>query len=992
MSQARIFLSRLWVWLAVPIWLTLTTLSPAGRAVADQIDGPPMMMLSAELEDTEQKNDAGKPIDACTWVREIFRQHILMVAREEFGFVTRDVTLGEPVDRDSPECFHLKVLAWEDAPVQLTLRRGDTVIYEGTVVNEECHVLKKFRHLPKHVLDTRESLVKSLNAAGYEQTPLPKGKLPVLPAEVETLLGRMNTISQYAAVRRLHQLLEEHGESPVILGGLARGYAHLSQLSLPLLDLRHRAFGARSLLYANRLGRLEPDSAVGYWHRAYAFTFLGYPLAAHKELNAATKKARQNPPEPQWLKLIPLYVGYRFKEFEQLVEDENYEFREAAALLWFMASRMSVSPAFTIETGVKVRKVMPNSQRVIAGLFDTAGVAMNHQLSVEGAPALLATIYENLKEITDLPAAISAELDLKDSEDQNETDREALLLRPNSLSLLEDSTRLLRLAGDDDPSEPSFYVLESTLRAWNLQHLCQRAQFLRGYLGVDAGNFVAATQTSVKDDPFGPLYAAMGFSNYAPVEVASELIREIPHVELNYCSVGYDFINVLPRTARTKNGTVNDYLTRSWRDAGNFEETIRKRINGYFGAESRGERLQQARWLNNVSLDSPMSYSEQVLLDWANVADKAEQWGIQFPGYPGLHFALARACKSFGNVDRAIEHYNHYLAMIQDARGYIGLAEAMYMKDRESSEWMSVLEKSMECEDYFLTHSQAAQEAASTLMHDGRYEEALPWAERAAESGSGSGLQSLVEALTGTADFERAESICIQTSQRYQSDDWYQWCVATGEGDLESAWEFEQERLKVRYAPGDSQSEMVKALYAEITNDTARALKILLRMAKNRPPSEPPYVWTDSMAYLIADRAGDQKICNQILKSYRDQREPPLQVQAITAMLNLFDESDRSKAIDPMKIQALIDGHVAFSDGAYLPDLALFVGYFEWTHGHKDAAIEQWKGPARLSGGRDRMLAWKWLREAGVDPIHIEDRTFPDMFLRERYELPKKKE
>ncbi len=275
-------------------------------------------------------------------------------------------------------------------------------------------------------------------------------------------------------------------------------------------------------------------------------------------MNAAKKNAKENPPEPQWLKLIPLYVGYKFKEFEQLVENENYELREVAALLWFMASRMSVSPAFTIETGVKVRNVIPNSQRVIAGLFDTAGVVMNHQLSVEGAPAMLATIYEHLTEVADLPESVVTKLPLKAGDDQDGIDPEVLKSRLRASSLLDDSVRLLQLAGEDDPYEPSFYVLESTLRAWKLQHLCQRAQFLRGYLGVDAGDFVASTQSSVKDDPFGPLYAAMGFSNYAPVETASELIQEISHVELNYNSVGYDFINVLPRTARTKNGTVND--------------------------------------------------------------------------------------------------------------------------------------------------------------------------------------------------------------------------------------------------------------------------------------------------------------------------------------------------------------------------------------------------------------------------------------------------
>ena len=270
-----------------------------------------------------------------------------MVAREEFGFVTRDVTLGEPVDRDSPECFHLKVLAWEHTPVEFTLRRGDQIIYEGTAVNEECHLLKKFRHLPQHALDTGESVVEALKLAGYEHTPLPNGELQALPEEVEALLGRINTISQYAAVRRLHQLLEEHGESPAILGGLVRGYAHLSQMTLQLLDLRHRAFGARSLLYANRLVRLTPDSAVGEWHRAYAFTFMGYPVGAHEELEAAKTHANENTPESRWLELVRLSVGYKFKEFEQLVEDETSEFREVAALLWFMASRMSVSPPST---------------------------------------------------------------------------------------------------------------------------------------------------------------------------------------------------------------------------------------------------------------------------------------------------------------------------------------------------------------------------------------------------------------------------------------------------------------------------------------------------------------------------------------------------------------------------------------------------------------------------------------------------------------------
>lgn len=991
MSKQQKFPRHAPAWFALSLLLTMTAVSIPGRVDADQADAPPVLMLSAELEDPSQTNAAGKPIDASTWVREIFRQHILMIAREEFGFVTRDATLGEPVDPDSPECFHLKVLAWEHTPAELTLRRGKKVIYEGTVVNEVSDGLKKFRLLPKHVTDTRDSVIQAFKAAGYKQKPLPKDRMPALPQEIEALLGRINTISQYAAVRRLHHLLQEQGESPAVLGGLVRGYAHLSQLTLPLLDMRHRAFGARSLLYAHRLGRLTPESAAGYWHRAYTFAFLGYPREAHRELKAAKNHATEVTPEPKWLELISHSVRYRFSEFERLVEDEKYELRETAALLWFMASRMSASPAFTIETGLKVRKVIPDSQRIIAGMFDTAGVAMNHQLSVEGAPAQLATISEHLTEVADLPESVTSELKLKTGDDQDKTDQEILRLKLTSSSLLEAVTQLLRAAGEKDSHEPSFYVLDSTLRAWNLQQLCQRACFLREYLGVDAGDLVASTQSIVKGDPFGPLYASMGLSIRTHAEAASEITKDIPHVELNYCSVGYDFLKGLPREARTKDGTVNDYLTLSWRDAGDFEETVRKRINDYSAEEFREDRLKQVEWLDSVSVNSPLHYSERVLLDWASVSDKADEWAVQYASYPDLHFALARACKSFGSVDRAIEHYKQYLEMIQDARGYSGLAEALYMKDRKSDKWMSALEDSMKCEDYFLTHSTSAQKAASTLMRDGRFKDALPWAERAAESGSGQGLLCLVEALTGTGEFKRAESICRQISQRYQSNDWYLWCFATGKGDLESAWEAEQERLRQQLPAGDVQAEAIHALHSSNQGDDAQALEILLRILNNRMPGETPYVWADSLAYLIADREGNDKACSQILKVYQEQKDAPENVQAIAAMLTLFDESDDGNAIDPRKIQTVIEKHAAFFNSDWLPDLALFIGYFEWTHGRPDKAIEQWKIPAGLPGGYSRMLAWKWLRDAKVDPVHIPDRTFPNAFLREAYKLPTKK-
>ena len=986
MSRMFALTRRVAVWMTAVVLLVLFAESSSGLASAEQIHGHPVMMLSTTKEDPSQKSADGKPIDTSTWIREIFRQHVLMVAREEFGFVTRDVTLGEPVDRNSPECFHLRVVSFEDHPVELTLRRGDQVIYEGKAVEAECHVLKQFRDLPKYSLNMRESIATALKAAGYAHQALPAGNLEALPQEIEDLLKRMNFVSQYAAVRRLHQMMQEHGESPAILGGLARGYANLSQLTQPLLDMRHRAFGARALLYANRLADRVPDSPVGYWHRAYTFLSLGYPRAAQEELNDARTNTKDNPTEPQWLKLIPLYVDYRFKEFEKLVQDEKYEYRETAALLWFIASRMTSSPAFTIETGLKARKVIPHSQRLIAGLFDTAGVAMNHEISFAGAQALSATIDEHLTEIADLPESITSKPKQKDGEESDEADQDD---ESFGFTQLKPITQLLQTAGKQDHQEPSFYVLESTLRAWDLQHLFQRAHFLRGYLGIDATDFVDSTKALVKDDPYGAFYAALAYSNYSPAENANALTQDIQHVELNYCSIGYDALRQLPSTAKSKDGTLYDYVLISWRDAGDLEETCRKRINGFDYSEWTARR-DLAKWLKKLSLNSPMCYSEQILLDWDNIKDQAVDWEAKYSEYPCLHFAMSRVLKPRGELDQAIEHYHRYLDLVQDPRGYIGMAEAMYMKDRTSDEWISILEKAMHCEDYFLSHSDAAQRAASTLMRDGRYEDALPWAERAAESGSGGGLMSLLEALTGTGDYVKAEYVCMTASKRYQDGNWYQWCMATGKGNLKAAWKFEKERIKERYLPGAPEAELIFALHDSMTGNNTRALETLVRMSKNRPADQEPDTWTDTLTFVIAAREGKLEICDPILKSYKESPKPLDYFPAMADILTQLREASDKKAVDPGMIPALSEKYPRMKETSWDIYLPQFVGYVEWTVGNKEQAVEHWKIPARHGSESCRMLAWKWLRDAGVDPIHLEDRSFREPFLREPIKLPEK--
>src|SRR6202011_2878862 len=94
------------------------------------------------------------------------------------------------------------------------------------------------------------------------------------PGGVEDRLGVMTYLSQVAALRQLHAAMRERGESPALLGGLARAYATLGILIEFHWNAAHKVCKARALLYAQRLVARDPKAPAGRWHRAYALALV----------------------------------------------------------------------------------------------------------------------------------------------------------------------------------------------------------------------------------------------------------------------------------------------------------------------------------------------------------------------------------------------------------------------------------------------------------------------------------------------------------------------------------------------------------------------------------------------------------------------------------------------------------------------------------------------------------------------------------------------
>ncbi len=158
-------------------------------------------------------------------LREIARQSVLLVAREDLGQRTRDVALREfALSREGTK-WPLEVQVADNAgwvEIELIRREGET-----------AHVLwsKSLRLEPEQILEQaaekipaaiRSELVPLLKKQGFEGKPNPVAATGDAPENTATLLGEMTFTSQFHAVRQVHRALRTQGETPDRLAALSK--------------------------------------------------------------------------------------------------------------------------------------------------------------------------------------------------------------------------------------------------------------------------------------------------------------------------------------------------------------------------------------------------------------------------------------------------------------------------------------------------------------------------------------------------------------------------------------------------------------------------------------------------------------------------------------------------------------------------------------------------------------------------------------------------
>ena len=895
--------------------------------------------------------------------RELARQLVVLTAREEFGMATRDAVLLEPVDQASVE-FGIKVEARAKQAFMFDVLHEGKTLYQTRIksalpAHEEVMGLAR-----KLDAEVPAALVAALEKAGFQRKPNKTISIEdtgsgAVPEEVEEHLLTMNHLAQVRALRSLHKLIREDGESPQRLSALCRGYANLTQFTLPAMDSRGSVFCARALMYARRLERLAPDSPLSLWTDAYVGTLIGYPTHSLDAIKKVDKLLEEDPvAPPAWMALIDDYANYRFKDLSEIALEENNPLQELAALLWFRCSMHSQSSSLLIETGSRVFEVIPQCQCVVDYLSIWAGVGFGHKIT-RYAPRSQADqltdylpTWEGLpEEVLGLSQVIPAEMNM---------------IRRGELSAA------LVAAAKEDREEPSLAVLGRNIEAWNIVQGVRRACFLRHSLSVSASDEIEAMEPVIADHPIAPVIRMLGVRRGAK---AAEFIKVIGKHEFT-ASNWYLLRQVLyymPKDAKFANMTVGDATYKA--HTGSLKNEIYY-LNSYqYRDPSSGYR--NAKWFGPVSRNAPMRYAAFMWNRWDKHRGEVDDWLAKYGQHPIIKLAAAEGLIKEGDLPRGIDLLEGYLRDAPDPKVFRTLADIYFQSDND--DWLSTMERVMDHPDYGLSHSTAARSIAATLMSQGKFEEAKPWAQRASQSGSGDGFSCLTDCLTALGEFDDAEQLARQNSMRYGGDQWYDWCVQNDRGDLQKAWAFKRERMKKTNAT-EYDKEFAAGLHLVNSGKFKQARKLLAKQLEER--FQP---WDAVLLAVLYDEADLNEQRDQVFKTAVKFRNKSGGHPVLCASVPMFQELIAKGSVNRELRHEFHDKVTAAAGLRSSNKLALeydaLLALMSETRGKREDAIEQWRVCARVSqGGWFRNLAWSRLRKLGEDPVDLEGRKFAGQF------------
>lgn len=678
-------------------------------------------------------NDEGDFYNPNLIYRELVRQGVLMIARDQFGLSTRDQVLREPLPGDgvSPGLFDIEVAHVQGKRVEYTLSHGDELVYEDTArffFGQRQSTWVVLEPLYEQMFGP---VVESLKAHGLEHQPLPihldgGGVTP----EMEAALLRMDVASQYVALRLAHEAMQTHGETRDLLMVLSRGYGNLGQFAMFHNSAMRYVFAARGLWYATRLIRLEPDVPIGYWCRSYAGGMFGFQKQSIWDLSYARDRvdAMDHPPSvPRWVELVDLSNRYRSDDLEAAtLLDDGY--RELAAFLWYRSNEFTGIPLLNIEAGQKTLRVIPHCMRVHEGISRNAGWRRGNQITTRSIETISETLPASLERACeDMPELFGWFGD-------------AVWDCDTVQGRYDFSRAMVEAAGvDEDLAEPSVAVLGMLVDEQNVMQIAFRAAYLRDARGQDTWPYLNEMQPALAGHPHEPLVMTLGLPRNAELIHFQEMLEDYRTAEGSFMMTYQLLLGRMSEDVRIGDGRwVQDLRVLIYHNTDGAEpEYIYKLLMG-----ENAERVQYAKWAADVIPDSPLRYATLIQCDWENNRQHADDWERDYGHHPVVAFTLAQGFSQEGDPERALELFEVYRRVIPDYKVHYSICAEYWRSLGNPAAAERVAEAFFEEEDYRWEHANLARYIAYAWMEEGDYEAALPWADRAGRSAYWENLQA----------------------------------------------------------------------------------------------------------------------------------------------------------------------------------------------------------------------------------------------------------
>ena len=392
--------------------------------------------------------------------------------------------------------------------------------------------------------------------------------------------------------------------------------------------------------------------------------------------------------------------------------------------------------------------------------------------------------------------------------------------------------------------------------------------------------------------------------------------------------------------------------------------------------QSDAGKLQMTNWMTAIHPHAPFRITTQIRLNWPKVKAKADQWLAEYGYHPAVALALAEMYDQDGDADRAEKLYNGVLKVAPDDDVYFRLVEFYWNRKRDRQTALKLAEEYLEQEDYGLSHAELSKQIAYELMSEGKDDDALPWAERAASSYAAWGLSTLADCYERLDELDQADEIYGKIDARYDDFQQYGFAVRTGHGDLDAAYQTKLKAISRYYKPDDPVLITVEAYHAIAKEDLADALAKFQKTVEHQD-----YTWLALWAAALADRTGDAKLRDAMWQRLIDvnlsdaSHAGHAHWKRAQELARVLRDASEKGDLDLERIKQLSATDSPRQAVILVP---FFTACWFDARGEKERALEFYRDVARVPMWDEPMvfIAWARLRQLGDDPHKLLPRWY----------------